>query len=258
MLVHGSAGASWRDFAPLLPLLEAHRELVVLRTPGHYEAAELEPDADLSLDAFVDRLEQQLDRHGLEQPDVVGDSTGGLFALELARRGRARAVVAISPSGMWSEEEARKAERNLRWAYALTRRVLPLGIMLAHSATGRWLIFAPLLGTRGASLEGEDAAHVLRALVDSRLAADFMDANKDERGVLAAVTDAEEIRCPVLFIWGERDRILPVEQGRRWQEALPEAELHELAGVGHHPQFDKPEQMAELILEFFGRAPHQS
>jgi pimeloyl-ACP methyl ester carboxylesterase len=253
VLIHGSAGASWRDFAPVLPLLEAQREVVVIRTPGHYEAASLEADPDLSVEAFVDRLEQELDSHGLERPDIVGDSTGGLFAIELGRRGRARAVVAISPAGMWSEEEARKAERNLKWAYQLTRRVLPLGISLAHTSGGRWLIFTPLLGTHGASLTGEEAAHVLRALVDSRLGGDFIEANKDEHGVLKTVEDANEVRCPVLFIWGERDRLMPVDQGRRWVEALPEAELEELAGVGHHPQFDEPERVAELILEFFGR-----
>jgi pimeloyl-ACP methyl ester carboxylesterase len=253
VLVHGSVGASWRDFAPLIPLLEAERELVVVRTPGHYEAPELEAGADLSISAFVDRIEREFDRRGLGRPDVVGESTGGLFALELARRGRVRALVAISPGGMWLEAEARRAERNLKWAYRITRRTLPFGVMLAHTAAGRWLIFSPLLGTRGASLDGEDAGHVLRALADSRLPSDFIDANRDERGALVTMEGADEIRCPVLFIWGERDRLLPVEQGHRWVELLPGAELEELAGVGHHPQFDDPERVAELILEFFGR-----
>jgi pimeloyl-ACP methyl ester carboxylesterase len=255
VLVHGAAGASWRDFAPLIPFLEAEREVVALRTPGHYEARELPADADLKIDAFVERLTEELDSRGLDRADIVGDSTGGLLAIELGRRGRARAVVAISPAGMWTEEEARKVERNLKWAYGLSRRMLPLGVFLAHTSGGRYLMFSPLLGTRGAKLEGEDAAHVLRALAESRLTPEFIDANKDERGALVTMADADEVRCPVLVIWGERDRLLPVEQGRRWADALPEAELQELTGVGHHPQFDEPERIAELILEFFGR-PH--
>lgn len=253
VLIHGSAGGSWRDFAPLLPLLEAERELVIIRTPGHYEGASLEPGADLTLEAFADRLEEQLDEHGLDRPDVVGESTGGYLAMELGRRDRVRALVAISPGGMWSAEEARKVERNVKLAYRLSRRTLPLGISLARTSSGRWLMFNPLLGTSGARLSGEDAAHVLRALADSRLGADFIDANKDEHGVLRTMTNADEVRCPVLFIWGEKDRLLPVEQGRRWADAVPGAEFEELADVGHHPQFDEPEQVAELILEFLGR-----
>lgn len=250
VLIHGSVGASWRDFAPVLPLLEARREVVVIRTPGHYEAEPLEADADLSIEAFVDRLEGELDDRGLEQPDLVGESTGGLLALELARRGRARAVVAISPGGMWNDEEARSVARDLKWAYRLARRLVPLGVALVHTAGGRYLIFSPLLGTRGAKLDADDAAHVVRALGSSSLTPDFIEANRTADGGLPTVRDPEEITCPVLFVWGEEDRLLPVEQGRRWAEAVPSAELEELAGVGHHPQYDEPERISELILEF--------
>jgi pimeloyl-ACP methyl ester carboxylesterase len=254
VLIHGAAGASWRDFAPLLPFLEARRDLVVLRTAGHYEAEPLEPGADLSVEAFVGRLEAELDDRGLQQPDLVGDSTGGLLALELARRGRARAVVAISPACMWTDEEAREVARDLRRAYRLARRLVPLAVALVHTSGGRYLIFSPLLGTRGAKLDGDDAAHVVRALADSTLTLDFIDANETEEGGLPTVEAPEEIRCPVLFLWGEQDKLLPVEQGRRWTEAVPSAELEELAGVGHHPQYDEPERISELILDFLERS----
>jgi pimeloyl-ACP methyl ester carboxylesterase len=252
VLIHGAAGASWRDFAPLLPLLEAQREVVVLRTPGHYEASPLDADRDLTVESFVDVLEQELLERGLEAPDLVGDSTGGLFALELARRGRARAVVAISPAGMWTAEEARKVQRDVRRAYRLTRRMLPLAVALVRTSGGRY-VFAPMLGTRGARLDGEEAAHIVRALADSTLTVDFMDANRTADGGLPTIERPSEIRCPVLILWGSQDKLLPVEQGQRWAEAVPGAEIEELMGVGHHPQYDQPEQVSELILEFFAR-----
>jgi pimeloyl-ACP methyl ester carboxylesterase len=253
VLIHGAAGASWRDFAPLLPLLEAERDVVVLRTPGHYEASPLDADRDLTVESFVDLLEQQLDERGLEAPDLVGDSTGGLFALELARRGRARAVVAISPAGMWTAKEARKVQRDVRRAYWMARRMLPLAVALVRTSGGRYVVFAPMLGTRGARLDGEEAAHIVRALADSTLTVDFMDANRTEDGSLPTVERPSEIRCPVLILWGSQDKLLPVEQGRRWAEAVPGAEIEELMGVGHHPQYDEPEQLSELIVEFFAR-----
>ena len=39
---------------------------------------------------------------------------GGALALELAKRGRARSVVAISPGGGWAEDDAREVERIIR------------------------------------------------------------------------------------------------------------------------------------------------
>ena len=251
VLVHGAGGASWRDFQPLIPFLEETREVEVVRVPGAYEAEPIEEDADLTIGAFVDRVEAQLDELGLDQPDVLGDSTGGWLALELGRRGRARAVVAISPSGMWTPEEARKVERDVKRASTLVRLSMPLATSLTRTKTGRYLVFAPMLGTRGAMLSPEDARHVLRALVDSDLGLRVMDANRDESGVLRGVENPEEIRCPVLFLWGELDRLMPRAQGPRWAGAIEGAELVELIGTGHHPQFDQPEEVARIVLDFF-------
>jgi pimeloyl-ACP methyl ester carboxylesterase len=255
VLIHGAGGASWRDFAPLIPHLEGVRETVALRIPGSYEAEEIPDDADLTMAGFTDRLETKLDELGLEQPDIVGDSTGGWLALELARRGRARAVVAISPSGMWSPEEARKIERDLRRAYMLAARALPVVTMLTRTSVGRYLVFTPLLGTRGAELSAEDATHVLRALVESQIGLRPLDANKDEQGNLKRAAGMSEVRCPVLVLWGERDRLMPPVQGERWASAIEGAELQELTGTGHHPQFDEPEEVARIVLEFFGTPP---
>jgi pimeloyl-ACP methyl ester carboxylesterase len=254
VLVHGAAGASWRDYAPLIPYLEEEREVLVLRTPGHYEAEPLPDDADLSMQAFADKLERQLDSRGLDTPDIVGESTGGWLALELARRGRARAVVAISPGGMWTPKEARQVEKDLKRTVALVKRTLPLATFLTRSAAGRYLIFAPILGTRGAQLSPEEAKHVLRALADSPIGLRTLDANKGPDGALAGASGMGEVGCPVLVIWGEQDRLLPREQGERWAAAIEGAELQELADTGHHPQFDKPEEIARMILDFFGPA----
>ena len=250
-MIHGAGGASWHDFAPLIPHLESRRDVVVVRIPGHYGARPLEEGADLTIDAFSDRLEEQLDELGLDRPDIVGDSTGGWLALELARRGRAGAVVAISPSGMWTPEEARKVERDLKRAYALLRRTLPLATMLTRTSAGRYLVFAPMLGTRGGELTAEQAGHVLRALVGSQVGLSPLEANKDEQGRLKTASRLSEIRCPVLILWGERDRLMPRVQGERWADAIEGAELEEIADTGHHPQFDRPQEIADIVVEFF-------
>ncbi|MBA3301343.1 MAG: alpha/beta hydrolase [Thermoleophilaceae bacterium] len=253
VLVHGAGGASWRDFAPLIPYLERSREVEILRVPGHYEAEPLEEGADLSIEAFTDRLVEQLDRLGLDAPDVVGDSTGGWLALELARRGRARAVVGISPSGMWTPEEGRRVERDLKRTFALARYTLPLLTSLTRTAAGRYLVFSPVLGTRGAALAPEEASHVVRALARSQVGLGPVSANKDENGDLKRASRMDEVTCPVLIIWGEQDRLLPRVQGERWKDAIAGAELEELEGTGHHPQYDKPEEVAELVIDFFAR-----
>jgi pimeloyl-ACP methyl ester carboxylesterase len=81
--------------------------------------------------------EQYLSEHGLQRPHLVGNSTGGFLALELARRGRAETVCALSPGGIlvgagfWLAGDGLRAramklvKRNAAMG-RLTRPVIPL------------------------------------------------------------------------------------------------------------------------------------
>ncbi|MBA2506129.1 MAG: alpha/beta hydrolase [Thermoleophilaceae bacterium] len=89
----------------------------------------------------------------------------------------------------------------------------------------------------------------MSALAKSQVGLAPVLANKDENGVLKTAARMGEVRCPVLVIWGEQDRLLPRVQGERWRDAIDGAELEELADTGHHPQYDKPEEVAGMILE---------
>jgi pimeloyl-ACP methyl ester carboxylesterase len=49
----------------------------------------------------VPAIAELLDRLELRRVSIAGSSMGGWAALELARAGRARAVLAFSPAGLW-------------------------------------------------------------------------------------------------------------------------------------------------------------
>ena len=88
---------------------------------------------------MVDATEHYLDQRGLDRPHVVGNSMGGYIAIELARRGRAATVCALSPAGFWSagdglQTEAFKAIDKNR---ASGRRFRPFAPLLLKSATVR-------------------------------------------------------------------------------------------------------------------------
>lgn len=60
----------------------------------------------------------------------------------------------------------------------------------------------------------------------------------------------DEVRCPVLLLWGKQDRVIPVEHAGRFMAELPDAELVELDDCGHTAMFDQPEEVADRILGF--------
>ncbi len=63
----------------------------------------------------------------------------------------------------------------------------------------------------------------------------------------------ERIEAPALVIHGADDVIIPVENGRRLAERLPNAEYVELADHGHNLPLEDPATFAELVLRFLNK-----
>jgi haloalkane dehalogenase len=57
-------------------------------------------------------------------------------------------------------------------------------------------------------------------------------------------------RIPGLIVWGRGDRLLPERVLTRLRQALPQARVAELSGVGHWPQEEAPAELARLLEGF--------
>ena len=60
------------------------------------------------------------------------------------------------------------------------------------------------------------------------------------------------VRTPTLIVWGAEDRIIPVECGRLFEQAIPGARLEVIEGCGHWPHYERPAELAETVLKFLG------
>ena len=55
---------------------------------------------------------------------------------------------------------------------------------------------------------------------------------------------------PILLIWGDQDRIIPVAHGYAARDAVPGSRLEVLAGVGHFPHVESPTAVVEILDDF--------
>ena len=55
-----------------------------------------------------------------------------------------------------------------------------------------------------------------------------------------------------LVVWGEHDHIVPVNAGERIARAMPNARLEIVAGAGHLPHIEKPEEVIPLLRRHMG------
>jgi pimeloyl-ACP methyl ester carboxylesterase len=62
-----------------------------------------------------------------------------------------------------------------------------------------------------------------------------------------------EIGSPTLILWGQQDAIVPLDVGRRLQDAIPNSQLVILPDTGHIPQEERPRATLAEIEAFVGR-----
>lgn len=55
---------------------------------------------------------------------------------------------------------------------------------------------------------------------------------------------------PVQLVWGAHDRIVSVDYGRQWQQAIPGARMTVIEDAGHYPQVEQPGRFVDALVDF--------
>jgi pimeloyl-ACP methyl ester carboxylesterase len=246
VLLHGFT-ATWHCWRPILPDLVARYEVIAPTLAGHDGGPVF--DADFNVDAVTDSLESHLDELGVQTAHFVGNSMGGLLSLELAKRGRARSVVALSPGGGWQpgSGEAARIRRFFKRQLALTRASNSSLEKVMARPRARQLALRDVM-RRGQLVDPRDAVQMARSSLACTVADGVLDIlAKDD----AHMKDLDQVSAPVLLAWAERDRILPKETcSWRMRRDIPGAEYRVLAGCGHVPMWDDHHLVSDTIVEW--------
>ena len=76
-------------------------------------------------------------------------------------------------------------------------------------------------------------------------------AQMDERFTDEIETRLGEMRCPVALLWGIEDEWIPIAQGRKLAQMIPDCTFTEIANAGHLMQEDAPEAIVAAAIRFF-------
>jgi pimeloyl-ACP methyl ester carboxylesterase len=252
LLIHGFTDTA-RTWTTLIPLLKPHHEVLAPTTSGHHGGPEMPADCSDPIAAMADELERTLDAAGHDKAHLVGNSLGGWLAFELAARGRALTVVALSPAMGWDgEQPPRRTRRIFENAQRLGPWAARNAEFLARRPGLRKLAFRDVIA-HPERMTPAAAYDLITGSADCAVFDAFVE--HVERGDYRARWD--DLGVPVRIAWGTKDRTLPIKSCSNWhRDALPDAEWVDLPDCGHLPQHDDPELVARTILEVTtARAP---
>ncbi len=214
----GQGGEQYRRVAPQLALL-GYRVLVP-DFPGHgrSEPAIDGPIADLG--CYAQWCVDVLERFEVDTAYIVGCSIGGKIALDLAHRLGPRALGAIAMAASADPGRSNRA--------TLLRELEDIG---APSRSDRTYLGTHAVVGRAVPPPTRELIALMHRREDPQVStSDLLGWNAhDLRPVL------DEITCPVRLVGGTDDLWLDLDAVRRTAEALPNAELTVLAGIGHYP-----------------------
>jgi pimeloyl-ACP methyl ester carboxylesterase len=240
LLLHGLLTDS-RVWQPVRAALADRYTLVSVDAPGH--GGSPPRPADFSLDAEVEALVALLDELGVPGPVAwVGHSMGGMKAMRAAldHPGRVAALALIS------SQPYPEPSRTARPYLAMVEAARQWGISAdLAEVIGRLNFGKPFL----ASPAGRQwVDHFTRFTGDDIAATAHAVFNRaDISGRIA------DIAAPALVLHGAADIPIRIPVARRYARLLPDARLVELAGCGHTPVCEQPDQVAALIGEFLDR-----
>lgn len=237
VLVHGFAGSTYSWRAVLPRLAAAGHEVVAVDLPGFGYSARTLPRGD-EVAALAALLESGPAR---ARPwCLVGHSMGAAVVSALAAARPERVAVLVLVDGL----PAMRADRSGGGLLALRPlRAIAAGIAQCCVIT-RGRVERLLADAYGRPPSAAEVAGYLAPLKLPGTARAILDRGVRRDGAAAVLPET----VPVVLIWGEADRWIPLARAKQWQARNPRAELVVLPGVGHNPMETAVDPFMAVLL----------
>jgi pimeloyl-ACP methyl ester carboxylesterase len=251
VLLHG-LGATSASFLPMMWDLSRDHHVFVPDLPGFGESDK--PLRRLRPAFFAKWGASFLDAVALDSAFVVGNSMGGRVALELGLRSPSRvtALALLAPSMAW---------RRYRAAAGLVQVLRPelaaVPLPVLHRLVVRFIrgLFARPARVPDSAVNAA-ADEFVRFFATARGRIAFFHAAREiylesPHGVHGFWDRLPSLQPPALFLFGDKDWLVPRAFLRHVRRALPSAQYETFHDCGHIPQFERPALTSERVRSFF-------
>jgi 2-hydroxy-6-oxonona-2,4-dienedioate hydrolase len=233
ILLHG-LGASAERWSYVIPTLSKYFHLIIPDIIGFGYSDK--PAVDYTLDFFIDFFKSFLDNLGISKANIIASSFGGHIATEFAIRfnGMVEKLVLVSPAGMMKTSTPTLDRYIMAALYPVYEHVYEAFREMAYDsdAVNEEIVM--------------DFVNRMR-LTNAKYA--FMSTVLGIRYAPKLNGRLSNIIAPTLLVWGEQDRMIPLQYAREYEE-IPKSELVVIRNCGHAPYVEKPMAFKKIVLKF--------
>ncbi len=246
VLLHGMA-ASLHTWEGWVKELKGDFKVISLDLPA-FGLTGPNPSGDYSIQYYLDFVHRFMDKLGIHEFHLAGNSLGGLIAWNyaLSYPHQIKKLILIDAAG-YTKNQAKP----FIFKIATTPVLKDVMEMLSPKYLFRMSI---------KDVYGNDEL-VTDSLVDRYYNLMLRDGNRKafvqrtNSGFEFQTERIPEIETPTLIQWGEVDKWIPLEHATLFQQAIPNSQLIVYKGVGHVPMEEIPVVTAADARAFLLRAP---
>jgi pimeloyl-ACP methyl ester carboxylesterase/putative sterol carrier protein len=252
ILLHGLAATNASMLTTLWDLATDYR-VIAPDLPGC--GASAKPVRPYHAAFFARWLTDFLDDLGIERCHLVGNSLGGRVALEVGMRmpERVNRLVLLAPSPAFL-----RRREFVRLVGLLRPELALLPVPVGHDRVRKIIrsMFAKPDRLPGPWYDAA-ADEFLRVFSSPRGRIAFFSAARqiyleEPHGEEGFWDRLPSMKRPALFVWGDRDWLVPARFERHVVAAIPGARSVVFEDCGHVPQYEHPDRTHGLIREFLG------
>ncbi len=229
VLIHGSGQSHVVWSLTTQFLSDQNYNVFTLDFPGHGNS---EGDSLKTIEEMAEWLEKVIIKIGINNLTLAGHSQGCLVALEYANKFPEKIKNIIFIAGSY---EIPVNESLINLAHSGDMESLNLMMKWGYGNSKQFIGGNPLQKILNSSRE-----------VIEVLSVDLKACNNYKNGLKAV----KKIKCPTFFIFGESDKMIKLEKGKKFSGLLPGSKVHVIKDCGHMIILEKAFEMREKIVEF--------
>jgi len=175
---------------------------------------------------------------GLDRPAVIGQSFGGMLALELAASFPAlfSRVIVLDPIGLWLDDHP-----VANWVAATPEEVAAMLFTDPGGEVARAAMALP-------DDPDEQVAAIATAAWAIGSTAKFV-WPLPEKGLGKRL---HRVEAPTLIVWGKDDKLISSVYAQEFGRRITDSRVEVLDDCGHVPQLEQPEKTLALVTDFLG------
>jgi pimeloyl-ACP methyl ester carboxylesterase len=216
-------------------------QVVVVDHRGHGRSDK--PQSGYSIQEHATDVRAVLDAVGIQKAVLVGNSIGGMIAMQFAldNPDRVKGLLILSSGTGLGENMPKEAAAAFKSNFEATFGALLEGAISAKSKRERPEILEVMTG------HATVATNFPKHVFDSSMA--------DPNGVFGwnIKNRLSAIKAPTLVVAGEEDQATTVEANKVLADNIPGAKLAVIKDVGHFCQLEKPLEFSAMLQEFVAR-----